>query len=99
MCRSSTVSAKNQSPVEGNLIKQISREAVNVPGAMVIDGAGRTLMPGLIEGHGHLQMNGASLADIENNLNWEELAIRSAVNAEAKSGLMQRRERVSIRFV
>jgi hypothetical protein len=34
-------------------------------------------MPGLIEGHGHLQMNGTSLADIENNRNWEELAIRS----------------------
>ena len=49
----------------------------------VIDGGGRTLMPGLIEGHGHLQMNGKSISDIENNLNWEELAIRSAVNAKA----------------
>lgn len=52
----------------------------------VIDGGGRTLMPGLIEGHGHLQMNGTSLADIENNRNWEELAIRSA--AKAKMALM-----------
>jgi imidazolonepropionase-like amidohydrolase len=52
----------------------------------VIDGGGRTLMPGLIEGHGHLQMNGHSLADIENNRNWEELAIRSA--AKAKAALM-----------
>jgi imidazolonepropionase-like amidohydrolase len=52
----------------------------------VIDGGGRTLMPGLIEGHGHLQMNGNSLADIENNRNWEELAIRSA--AKAKNALM-----------
>ena len=49
----------------------------------VIDGGGRTLMPGLIEGHGHLQMNGKSLADIENNRNWEELAIRSAAKAKA----------------
>jgi imidazolonepropionase-like amidohydrolase len=52
----------------------------------VIDGGGRTLMPGLIEGHGHLQMNGTSLADIENNRNWEELAVRSA--AKAKMALM-----------
>ncbi len=49
----------------------------------VIDGGGRTLMPGLIEGHGHLQMAGKSLADIENNLNWEELAVRSSANAKA----------------
>jgi imidazolonepropionase-like amidohydrolase len=49
----------------------------------VIDGGGRTLMPGLIEGHGHLQMNGKSISEIENSLNWEELAVRSAVNAKA----------------
>jgi len=69
--------------IEGNLIKQISAEPIAAANATVIDGGGRTLMPGLIEGHGHLQMNGISLADIENNRNWEELAIRSAVNAEA----------------
>ena len=43
-------------------------------------------MPGLIEGHGHLQMNGTSLADIENNRSMEELAARSA--AKAKMALM-----------
>ena len=69
--------------VEGNLIKQVSAAAISAPGATIIDGGGRTLMPGLIEGHGHLQMNGTSIADIENVKNWEELAIRSAVNAEA----------------
>ena len=69
--------------VEGNMIKQVSAEAISAPNATLIDGGGRTLMPGLIEGHGHLQMNGTSLADIENNRNWEELAIRSSVNAKA----------------
>jgi imidazolonepropionase-like amidohydrolase len=49
----------------------------------IIDGGGRTLMPGLIEGHGHLQMNGTGIADINNNRNWEELASRAAVNAKA----------------
>jgi imidazolonepropionase-like amidohydrolase len=72
--------------VEDNLIKRISQAAIPEDGAQVIDGGGRTLMPGLIEGHGHLQMNGASLADIENNRNWEELAARSV--AKAKMALM-----------
>ena len=74
---------------DGYIIRVIDEEAkiekkqikVNI-----IDGGGRTLMPGLIEGHGHLQMNGNSLADIENNRNWEELAVRSA--AKAKMALM-----------
>ena len=37
----------------------------------VIDGGGRTLMPGLIEGHGHFNMNGGSIVDIESNDTWE----------------------------
>ena len=68
--------------VVNNLIHSIGPE-VSSDDATVIDGGGRTLMPGLIEGHGHLQMNGTSLANIENDRNWEELAIRSAVNAKA----------------
>lgn len=69
--------------VEDNLIKKVGKGLKAGAGATVIDGGGRTLMPGLIEGHGHLQMNGNSLADIENNRNWEELAVRSTVNAKA----------------
>jgi imidazolonepropionase-like amidohydrolase len=42
--------------VEGNLIKQVSAEAINAPGATVIDGGGRTLMPGLIDMHSHLSI-------------------------------------------
>ncbi|NOR55841.1 MAG: amidohydrolase family protein [Sulfurovum sp.] len=73
--------------VEDNLIKTISSKAiVHEKGAIVLDGKGKTLMPGLIEGHGHLQMNGTSLADIENNRGWEELAVRSV--AKAKMALM-----------
>ena len=68
--------------VEGNLIKSVGPGITLPEGTEVIDGGGRTLMPGLIEGHGHLQMNGTSLSDIENNRNWEELATRSAAKAE-----------------
>ena len=39
--------------VEGNLIKQIAVGTINAPGATVIDGGGRTLMPGLIDMHTH----------------------------------------------
>jgi imidazolonepropionase-like amidohydrolase len=69
--------------IEGSLIKQVGKGLIADDGATVIAGGGRTLMPGLIEGHGHLQMNGTALFDIENNRNWEELAVRSAVNAKA----------------
>ncbi len=39
--------------IEGNLIKKIAA-AIKADGAEVIDGGGRTLMPGLIEGHAHV---------------------------------------------
>lgn len=71
--------------IEKNLIKEV-KEGIKAPKkATIIDGKGMTLMPGLIEGHGHLYMNGSSLPDIENNRGYDELAIRGA--ARAKSAL------------
>jgi imidazolonepropionase-like amidohydrolase len=42
--------------VEGNRIRRVARAATDLPvaDALVIDGAGATLMPGLIESHAHL---------------------------------------------
>ncbi|MVO17600.1 amidohydrolase family protein [Rhodobacteraceae bacterium CY05] len=40
--------------VEGNLIKTVSSDAISAEGAFVVDGEGRTLMPGLIDMHSHL---------------------------------------------
>ncbi len=40
--------------VEGNVITRIGATAIAAPGATVIDGRGRTLMPGLIDAHTHL---------------------------------------------
>ena len=40
--------------VEGNLIKTVSTQPIEANGAKVIDGGGRTLMPGLIDMHSHL---------------------------------------------
>ncbi|WP_428687530.1 amidohydrolase family protein [Roseibium sp.] len=43
--------------IEGNLIKSISTDPISADGATVIDGGGRTLMPGLIDAHVHLWWN------------------------------------------
>ena len=40
--------------IEGNLIKAVSTDAISANGATVIDGGGRTLMPGLADTHVHL---------------------------------------------
>lgn len=40
--------------VTGNMITEVSAEPLVVANARVIDGGGRTLMPGLIESHAHL---------------------------------------------
>jgi imidazolonepropionase-like amidohydrolase len=40
--------------VEGNLIKTVSAEPIEAPDAYMVDGEGRTLMPGLIDMHSHL---------------------------------------------
>ena len=48
---------------------------------------GRTIMPGLIDNHVHLNLNGSSLFDGEANQTWEDIAIRST--AMAKLYLME----------
>ncbi len=44
--------------VEGNLIKEIGTGIAADDGTTVIDGGGRTLMPGLIDMHQHLMLGG-----------------------------------------
>jgi imidazolonepropionase-like amidohydrolase len=69
--------------VAGNLIADISAESIDaIPSATVIDGAGRTLMPGLIDLHSHLLANGdGGLVDIEANFTWQDLGLRMAAMA------------------
>jgi imidazolonepropionase-like amidohydrolase len=72
--------------IEGNLIKQIGA-SINAPsGATVIDGGGRTLIPGLIEAHAHLSLHG-DLFQIRNELNWMYVGAKSG--AEATHMLMR----------
>jgi imidazolonepropionase-like amidohydrolase len=51
---SSGLSRSTNVLIEGNLVKSLSPSASVRPGETVIDGGGRTLMPGLIDMHSHL---------------------------------------------
>lgn len=68
--------------VTGNLIETVSTEAIDAPGATVIDGGGRTLTPGFIDNHVHLMLPGPTLPSMEANSTWEDLAIAGVASAE-----------------
>jgi len=68
--------------VEANIISAIG-ENLEVPeNTEVIEGAGRTLMPGLIDSHVHFNLNGLtrSLRGLE-GAKWSQIAIQSGANA------------------
>lgn len=48
--------------VHGNVIEKVSRDKIAADGARIIDGGGRTLMPGLIDAHWHSMFVGVPLA-------------------------------------
>jgi imidazolonepropionase-like amidohydrolase len=69
--------------VEGNLIRVISAGEIETrAGATVIDGGGRTLMPGLIDSHSHLNMNANGGANVMEGMRWDEIASRSVAQAQ-----------------
>jgi imidazolonepropionase-like amidohydrolase len=69
--------------VEENLIKTVSEGAkASNPEATVIDGGGRTLMPGLIDNHVHLELPGPTLPAMEANSTWEDIAIHGVAMSE-----------------
>ena len=68
--------------VEGNLIKEVTTEAIDAPGATVVDGGGRTLMPGLIDSHVRLNLTGlfTSFGGAE-YANWDGVGAMAVANA------------------
>lgn len=55
--KSGSLSGSQNVLIEGNKIARISASAINAPGATVINGKGRTLMPGLIDAHTHIMFS------------------------------------------
>ena len=68
--------------VDGQLIKAIGRNLSVAAGDKVIDGGGRTLLPGFIESHAHLMLMGPSLPEMEAATTWEDFAIHATRMAE-----------------
>ena len=67
--------------VVDNLIAGIGRDLA-AGEAQVIEGSGRTLMPGLIDNHTHLVLCGGGLGEMETSMTWEDLAIGGTANAK-----------------
>jgi imidazolonepropionase-like amidohydrolase len=67
--------------VENHLIKTVSRDPIEAAGATVIDGGGRTLMPGLIDGHAHVMIN-QDFPVVETNMDITDVAYNAVVVAE-----------------
>jgi imidazolonepropionase-like amidohydrolase len=67
--------------IEGNLIKQVGKDLKAKTQATVIDGGGRTLMPGLINAHLHLALPD-SIPNVESNLLPGDVIIGSQLMAK-----------------
>jgi len=69
--------------VENNLIKKIRADASDAHAeATVIDAPGKILMPGLIDSHSHLNMNGDGGLVAMAGMRWDEIASRSVAQAQ-----------------
>jgi imidazolonepropionase-like amidohydrolase len=81
--KGSALSAPSQVLVRGELIERVSTAPITPPaGTTVIDGQGRTLMPGLIDNHWHTLFAAPSMAQmLEGDLSY--LSLLAAVEARA----------------
>lgn len=70
--------------IEGNKIKQISSDAIqSITKTQVINGNGKTLMPGLIDVHVHLVFGSMTMNDLMSpNLSEEFIIKQASINAE-----------------
>ena len=85
--RSAVLSGPRHVLVRGDIIERISAEPIAVPpDATVVDGQGRTLMPGLIDSHWHTMLAAPSMAvTLEGDLGYLTLL----ATAEARATLMR----------
>jgi len=59
--------------VEGNVITQVSTDPIEMEGAFVVDGTGKTMTPGLIDMHQHVMLN-APEGTAAYQTRWDEAA-------------------------
>ena len=67
-----------------NMISKISTNSLNEiddNNTKIIDSSGMTLMPGMIDAHTHFAISDKP-SIMENSMTWEDLAVRSTVNAK-----------------
>ncbi|WP_367352754.1 metal-dependent hydrolase family protein [Achromobacter animicus] len=72
--------------VHGNVIEKVSRDKIAADGARIIDGGGRTLMPGLIDMHWHSMFVGVPLAVA---MTQDPTYLNIVAGVEAKKTLMR----------
>jgi imidazolonepropionase-like amidohydrolase len=64
--------------IEGEVIKSIGRGLQGAEDTTVIDGDGRTLMPGLIDGHAHVMIN-QNFNVVETNMDLTDLSYNATI--------------------
>lgn len=67
--------------VEGKLIKAVSTAPIAAEGAIIIDGGGRTLMPGMIDGHAHVMIND-DFGPVERDLDTTDISYNAVIVME-----------------
>ena len=72
--------------VEGELIREVSDRPIQPAGATLIDGGGRTLMPGLIDCHVHVFLSELNIRNLEH----VPLTLMTARAAELMRGMIDR---------
>ncbi len=67
--------------IEGQMISRVEPD-IRVEGATVIDGGGRTLLPGFIDNHVHFALPGPTIPAHETQNTWEDMAVNAVTMAE-----------------
>jgi imidazolonepropionase-like amidohydrolase len=67
--------------IERKLIKEVSKTPIKAVNATVIDGGGRTLMPGMIDGHAHVMIND-DFGPVERDMDLTEIAYNAVIVME-----------------